>query len=47
MSGRVTLLECFSEVVDPRDPWWVFHELTDILALAVLARISHHADAIE
>jgi len=32
MSGRVTLLECFSEVIDPRDPR---HELTDILALAV------------
>ncbi len=37
MSRRVSLVECFSEVVDPRDPRWVFHELTDILALAVIA----------
>ncbi len=35
MSRRVSLVECLSEVVDPRDPRWVFHELTDILALAV------------
>ena len=40
MSRRVSLVECFSEVVDPRDPRWVFHELTDILALAVLAVIA-------
>ena len=40
MSRGVTLVECFSEVVDPRDPRWVFHELTDILALAVLAVIA-------
>ena len=40
MSRGVTLVECFSEVVDPRDPRWVFHALTDILALAVLAVIA-------
>ena len=40
MSRSVTLVECFSEVVDPRDQRWVFHELTDILALAVLAVIA-------
>ncbi len=40
MSRSVTLVDCFSEVVDPRDPRWVFHELTVILALAVLAVIA-------
>lgn len=36
----VPLVECFSEVVDPRDPSWVVHELADILSLAVLAVIA-------
>ncbi len=39
MSRCVTLMKFFSEVIDPRDSWWVFHELTDILAMAVLAVI--------
>jgi predicted transposase YbfD/YdcC len=34
------LLECFSEIVDPRDPPWVLHDLADILSLAVLAVIA-------
>jgi len=37
MNRSVTLMEFFSEVIDPRDSRWVFHELTDILALAVIA----------
>ncbi len=41
MSSRSqSLVECFSEVVDPRDSKWVQHDLTDILALAVLAVIA-------
>ena len=34
------LVECFSEIVDPRDPPWVLHDLADILSLAVLAVIA-------
>lgn len=34
------LVECFSEVPDPRDASWVLHELPDILSLAVLAVIA-------
>ena len=40
MSQSVALVECFSEVVDPRDERWVFHKLTDVLSLAVLAVIA-------
>jgi predicted transposase YbfD/YdcC len=40
MARMAPLAECFSEAVDPRDPRWVFHELTDILSLAVLAVIA-------
>lgn len=41
MACRVTpLVECFSEVVDPRSASWVFHELSDILSLAVLAVVA-------
>jgi len=40
MAGPVALVECFLEVVDPRDKRWVFHELSDVLSLAVLAVIA-------
>jgi len=39
-AGVLPLTECFSEVVDPRDSRWVFHELVDILSLSVLAVIA-------
>ena len=40
MSQVVSLSDSFSEVVDRRDQRFVYHELTDILCLAVLAVIA-------
>lgn len=38
--SALPLVECFSEVPDPRDASWVLHQLPDILSLAVLAVIA-------